>query len=152
MLSKGNLICGLFNFKINNEYKRCTTIADQFIPLDDIINYKVELFKNASKKDTKNIIENIDIMEALSSDTLLFTNNKFLDLLKDYDEIFINQKILATLISNDKSRFEIKYMEGLYLKDKFIPIYLTPIDNLNTYLIKKSDNKMESYVRLKYFM
>lgn len=147
MLNKGDLISGLYNTQVNGDYTLCTKIGNEYIQLNDISDYKIKLFKSIPKN---SIIENIDVMEKLTNANELLINNSLIKILEDYDEVYINQEILRTLISNDISKFEIKYMEGFYLKDKFIPVYLTPIDNLNTYLIKKSNGELESYKKLKF--
>ena len=59
--------------------------------------------------------------------------------------IYLNQEYLTEFMSNDRSQYYFKYMEGIYINNKLIPIYLLPKENHQLFLIDEN-SKENSYI------
>jgi len=147
---KGNIIKGRFNVSLGTAgYEMCTRIflkeEGEYLRLNDVRNYKIELFPYYENKE---ILNGIDVMEALdSSNTYKFISNQFVKLAPKYNLILINQKYVDSIITNETS-YRLKYMEGIEVKDDLIPMFILPKENDNVYMINMKDGVIESYIRL----
>lgn len=147
---KGDIIYGNFNVQVNAyRYQKCMRVElhskTQYISLEDICTYEIELFKYADS----DIIDMLLVYETLSNDEKQFTKTKFLLELKKNSNftIYMNQIYFEDFMENDKSQFYFKYNEGIVIKDKLIPIYLLPQENKRIFLIDNSDKN--SYICFK---
>ena len=147
-LEKGDIIYGNFNIQVSSyKYIKCMCIEKnnikQFISIFNIANYKCELFP----KINKDLCDTLIMLETLSNNQLKFDYKKILNLLKGKHNytIYLNQEYLTEFMSNDRSQYYFKYMEGIYINNKLIPIYLLPKENHQLFLIDENSEE-NSYI------
>lgn len=155
MWQKGDIIEGFYNYPFNGQYFSCTSIGSNkrdFIKLEDISSYNIELFEYNINN---NLSDSIEVLESLNdNDTITLKKyeniNKYINDIRNYDLILLNQEfVFDVLHSYTHKNNKLKYLEGLYLKDTIIPMYLLPKDKVCMYLLNSDlEGNIVSYKKI----
>lgn len=151
MFNKGDIIKGLYNYKIYNEdhYRKCTRneTTGEFILLNDINEYKIEIFER--KPEFDDLLDCINVSETLKNDKTIEYIKNLHNYINSYNHLFINQSTLADIMYSGNFQQEIIYKSSIKNKNDSIKTYLLPSNILGAYLIKLNhDNKLEKYIKI----